>query len=338
MTPISGTDPFLHRMGQYIAQHDIIAPGDRVLVAVSGGVDSMVALHALHQLGYAVEAAHFDHQTRNGASADDAAFVQETCARMGILCHVTSEAVEADAHQAGRSFEDYARERRYAFLCRTARERGGIPVATAHHEDDQAETMLMGLLGMTSGFGLTGIAPVREEQGIRIIRPLLSCSRDSIEAFAESRHLSWREDATNKQACCTRNKVRLELLPILRTYSPHAGTALARLADIMRTDSACLDGIAEKMLGNSPLVLDRKAFRNAHEALQRRMIKVIAQRLGINLTHERTINAIGFSKDVEVRRTVRIGRWCIVACHRRRDVFSTCQTDGSRTTQVRASR
>lgn len=297
--------PLADALVSTITRHRLLVPGERVLVAVSGGVDSMVMLHTLHRQEYQVEAAHFDHQTRNGASAADAAFVKECCAQLNIPFHATSEAIEQNAKDAGKSFEGYARERRYAFLLETAARLGGIAVATAHHEDDQAETMLMGILGMASGFGLSGIAPVYEQNEIRIVRPLLECSRAAIETYAFAHKVVWREDCTNEKTCCTRNRVRLELLPLLETYNPEASRALARLADIMRTDGDYLDDCANTLL-DAP-VLDRSVFRKAPEALQRRMLKLLARRVGVNLSYERIISAIPFVREADTGKCFDLG-------------------------------
>lgn len=289
----------LLRTDETIKRHAMLVPGGRVLAAVSGGVDSMVMLHVLHELGYVVEVAHFDHQTRTGASTEDAAFVEKCCVKMGIPCHTSTEPVKQDAIHAGRSFEEYARERRYAFLVDTAERLGNIPVATAHHEDDQAETVLMGILGLSSGFTLNGVAPVYSKENVLIIRPMLNCSRAAIEAYAREHDIAWREDATNAEDCCTRNRIRMELLPLLRKYNPQAGNAIARLADIMRTDGNYLDDLAEQAIDGMnvkepPFMLDRSIFLGLPEALQRRMIKLLAQWYNTALTYERIVNGIGF--------------------------------------------
>lgn len=262
----------LRCVAETIKRHAMLMPGRRILAAVSGGVDSMVMLHVLQELGYAVEVAHFDHQTRNSASTGDAVFVKNVCAEMGISCHFATEPVTNDAITARRSFEEYARERRYAFLLNTAERLDNIPIATAHHEDDQAETVLMGILGLSSGFALNGIAPVYRKENVLIIRPMLNCSRSAIEAYARDHNITWREDATNAQDCCTRNRLRLELLPLLRKYNPQAGNAIARLADIISTDGNYLNDLAVQAIDGMnvkypPFMLDRSIFLGLPEAL-----------------------------------------------------------------------
>ena len=303
MTAAHQTDPFLTRIKNSIARHQMIAPGARVMAAVSGGVDSMVMLHALCRLEYPVEAAHFDHQTRDGASADDAVFVREACALLRVPYQEGSAPVEAQARKMGRSFENHARECRYAFLMDAAAKAERPVIATAHHADDQAETVLMGALGLASGFGLTGIAPVAERNGIRIVRPLLHCNRQEIESWARDKNISWREDHTNRAPQCTRNRVRLEVVPALEACNPNARVALARLADVLRVDSDYLDTLAGQALGRcvteaadvaASYVIDRPRFREIPEALQRRIIKRLALRLSVCVTYERVVNARSF--------------------------------------------
>jgi len=306
MSRAQSDDALLTQMARTITRHKLFAAGERVLAAVSGGVDSMVMLHALRKLGCPVEAAHFDHQTRHGASAEDAAFVRETCRRLGIPCHEGSESVEADA--AGRSFEAYARERRYAFLLSAAKQAACAVIATAHQEDDQAETVLMGALGMTSGVGATGIAPCVERDGIRIVRPMLDCARADMEAWARRNGVAWRDDHTNREPHCTRNRVRMELLPLLETHNPRARHALARLADISRADSEYLDGVAAASLDKCVaeqgafVVFDRHLFRNFHKAIQRRMVKLLARRMGTEIAYERVVAATQFIAEAETGR------------------------------------
>ena len=144
--------------------------GEKVLAAVSGGPDSMCLLDVLQSRWKAVETAYFDHRTRDGASADDGAFVEEQARLRGLPCHVESRPVEDEARAAGASFEAYARSVRYEFLERVAKANGCGVIATGHHADDQAETVLMRVLRGTTPRGLAGIPPVREEEGVRIVR------------------------------------------------------------------------------------------------------------------------------------------------------------------------
>ncbi len=321
-------DAFLARVRDTITRHGMAAPGTPVLTAVSGGVDSMVLLHALRQLGYQVTAAHFDHQTRNGASAEDAAFVRDTCASMKVPCHEGSAPVTTEAREAGRSFEHHAREQRYAFLVDTAKRANCPAIATAHHADDQAETMLMAVLGMTSSFGLTGIAPVTERAGVRIVRPLLECSRAEIEDWAREQQIPWREDHTNRAPGCTRNRVRLDLLPKLESYNPQVRDALTRLADMLRVDAADLDARAQETLqacsektADGALLVDRQSFVAASEALQRRMVRQAVAWFSATTTHERIVSAPAFICNAPSGRQFELGNDIVIKIAAKHAVF-----------------
>ncbi len=296
-------DQLLAQAAMTVRRRRLFAPDALLIVAVSGGLDSMVMLHVLSRLGCRIEVAHFDHGTREGESAADADFVRETCLTLNVPFHTKREAVDSDAARRGRSFEAYARERRYAFLVDVARQRGAAAVAVAHHMNDQAETMLMAALGLSSDFGLNGIAPEIELDGMRVVRPMLDCSREDMEAWARVNAIPWRDDRTNNEACCLRNRMRLEALPFLANYSPHASAALARLADILRSDGAYLDAAAAQCLeawsrtNTDESVffdIDRTSFMKAPEAMRRRALKVLAMRLGVSMGHAHILRAEQF--------------------------------------------
>lgn len=303
MNDITVEDELLARVRATIMRHRMLAPDDKALAAVSGGLDSLVMLHVLRGLGYRVTAAHFDHHTRGKESKRDAVFVQDACKALSIPVVCGGAHVKRDAQQLGRSFEAYARERRYAFLIDAAQQSGCSIIATAHHEHDQAETMLMGILGLASSFGMTGIAPVVERDNHRIVRPLIDCSRNLIKAWAIKHGITWREDQSNIKPCYVRNRVRHEFMPMLEEYNSGARRCLARAADIFRVDQQYLDETAAKRIeqcmtylrpGCPVMLLDRTVFRESPEAVQRHMIKALAIRININITHERILQAIAF--------------------------------------------
>jgi tRNA(Ile)-lysidine synthase len=272
--------------------------GGRILVAVSGGMDSMALLHALDDAGYAAGVAHFDHQTRSGASAEDAAFVREVCRRLGAPFFLECRAVEAEARAAGLSFEAHARRVRYDFLLRTAKEAGYGVIATGHHADDQAETVLMRVLTGCGLDGLTGIAPVRAEDGIRIIRPQLGVPRAVIAAWMRAAGHGWREDASNADTVFPRNFVRHELLPLItEKLNPRAAAALCRLADLARVDREALDEYARQETAavfTPEKGIDRRLFGALPEALRRRVLRGLCWRHGSDPDSERLIAAVDF--------------------------------------------
>ena len=202
---MAAADTFVKRVLAGIREHKLLDPSEKTLVAVSGGADSVCLLDVLHRAGFRLEVAHFDHQTRDGESGADAAFVRELAGGLGLPFHLESRPVAAEARQATLSFEEYARNARYDFLIRTATDRGCAAIATGHHADDQAETILMRIIRGTTPRGLAGIPPVRTitdrmnrtigdrtirdgtKGNVRIVRPLLDFTRAGILAYLEER-------------------------------------------------------------------------------------------------------------------------------------------------------
>lgn len=227
-------------MLEAIVQHGMLARGDTVLIAVSGGVDSVALLLILSalraQLGVKLVVAHFDHGIRGAASRADAAYVEALAAEMGLACVSGAGDVPALARQRRVSLEEAARDARYAFLDMAAAEAGAQRIALAHQMEDQAETVLLHLV---HGAGLEGLGGMLPVQGNRI-RPLLGVSRASLEAYARAAGVAWREDVTNTDAAHTRNFLRMEVFARLRRINPRAAEAMARTADICARASRTL--------------------------------------------------------------------------------------------------
>lgn len=210
--------------------------GGRVLCAVSGGLDSMCLLHFLDTWGrlhgFSPAAAHFHHQLRDAADADQR-FVEGWCAARSIPCFTDSGDTRALAEAEGLSAEEAARKLRYGFLQETARREGFDAILTAHHADDNAETVLLNLVRGTGLRGLGGIP--RQRDGI--LRPFLEVSRAELAAYAAAHHIPHVEDETNADPdAAARNFLRLQVMPLLRKVNPRAaehiaGTA-ARLAEM----------------------------------------------------------------------------------------------------------
>lgn len=266
-----------------IQKHALIEKSETVLAAVSGGADSVCLLYVLHEAGYRVEVAHFDHQTRGGASGEDAAFVRDLAERLSFPFHTERRAVAAEAEGSALSFEKYARQVRYDFLLRTARAAGCVVIATGHHAGDQAETILMRILRGTTPHGLGGIPPQRIANGIRIVRPLIECTREDILAFLEARGLAYCTDHTNADTRYFRNGVRRDLLPLLaREYNPKVCEALLRLAEAQRCDTDLLDALADEALRGCVVedrIIDRERFAQLHRAIQTRCMLKLAWRI-----------------------------------------------------------
>jgi tRNA(Ile)-lysidine synthase len=202
----------------------------RGVVAVSGGADSVALLRALAERTSDLVIAHLNHQLRGADSDGDAAFVAQLCPS---LPHRTETLdVAALAKSTGDNLEAVARRARYEFLGRVARETKASWVATAHTLDDQAETVLHRLIRGTGLRGLRGIAAKRElAPGIMLLRPMLTVSRAEVIAYLQEIGQDWREDVTNRDVAFTRNRIRHELLPLLREFNPQIAEALARVAE-----------------------------------------------------------------------------------------------------------
>ena len=261
---------FLGTVRRTIVRQKMLAPGERVLVAVSGGADSVALLAALAalapRLGVTLHAAHLHHGVR-GADADR----DEDCAvgvaeQLGVACTVE----RAADLRSGSNFEARARARRYAFLRRAARAAGCTRVATGHTRDDQAETLLMRLVRGAGRRGLAGMDPVRDRW---LIRPLLACGRADVVAFLTARNLPWCEDASNRDVSFLRNRLRHEVLPLLRALNPSIDATLAATATVLATEDRWLDDAVRTRVGPAPsLAVD--ALASLPLALQVRILRL----------------------------------------------------------------
>jgi tRNA(Ile)-lysidine synthase len=224
----------------------LLRDGDHVLVAVSGGADSLVLLDCLCRIRGALDlrlaVGHVDHGLRPGSAADAEAVLAHAAA-LGLPAFATRVDVAAAVREGGRTVEEAGRELRTAALAAMARRRRLRVVATGHTATDQAETVLMRLVRGTGPLGLAGIDPARRDG---FVRPLLCATRDEVRRYARAARLPVREDETNRDERHLRNRVRLKLLPLLRRMNPRIEAALAALAD----DAAGLDTFVSGLAGD----------------------------------------------------------------------------------------
>jgi tRNA(Ile)-lysidine synthase len=266
-----------------IRQHEMFEPGDSVVVAVSGGPDSVCMLRVLDELSGALSlqlvVAHVDHVTRNGESHRDAAFVERLADSMGLECHIETIDV-AGSKPPGVSFEIAARRARYEFLENLARNTRSSKIAVGHTANDQAETMLMRLMAGTGRRGIAGMRPVRPLGDVVVVRPLIDVKRTEIMGYLESRKITFQIDRTNLDRRYNRNKVRLDLIPTLeREYNPNVADALCRAARLLQEEedylSACARETAAQVVlheDTSAIAMSRPAYSAASPVLRRRLL------------------------------------------------------------------
>ena len=227
----------------------------RVLVALSGGADSVALLLLLKEAGAQVCAAHFEHGIRGEDSVADMEFCRALCARLGVD-FVCERARVPQSRRPGEGLEEAARRMRRAFLERAKRETGAELIATAHHADDQAETVLMHLL---RGAGLRGTAGMSPCDGT-YWRPLLGVRKRQLQAYLTARGQDWREDATNAAPDTPRNALRLEVLPRMEAIYPGAAQALCRFAEAQLVDAAFVEACASEQMQARKLDLPGGCF------------------------------------------------------------------------------
>ncbi len=230
-----------------------IVPGDRLVVGVSGGCDSVFLIGVLAELaaplGLALTVAHLDHGLRE-ASTEDAEFVRLLCCGMGVPCVMERVDVAAAAAHAGVSIEMAAREARRDLFARVVAHQNAVGVVVGHTADDQAETLLLNMCRGTGLSGMGGMRPRREVDGVLFLRPMLALRRSELEDFLRMRGQAWREDSSNVDRHFRRNRVRHEVVPALTRVNAGAVDHLVSLAVQLSHDAACLDGLADQLLEN----------------------------------------------------------------------------------------
>ncbi len=236
------------KVRRFIEDNALLKQGDRVIVALSGGADSVCLLDILvslkELLGIDIFAAHFNHCIRGEEADRDEAFVTDICDKLAISLFLGREDVPAEAAQTGESVELCARRLRYAFLERGAASINGAKIATAHHMGDNAETVLWNL---ARGSGIDGLSGIPVKRG-EIIRPLLCVTREEIEAYCADRGLRYVTDSTNLSDGYTRNRLRHQVVPVLCELNPGAIGNIARTSGLMREADEYLNKISAKEL------------------------------------------------------------------------------------------
>ena len=241
------------KVKKYIARYDLLDSNQSYIVALSGGADSVALLLLLHEAGYKVHAAHCNFHLRGAESDRDEAFCVDLCSRLGVQLHqVHFETREwAEVHKV--SIEMAARELRYRWFGALCKDLGTAGVCVAHHRDDSVETVLMNLVRGTGLRGLTGIQPQNELFGTLVLRPLLGVSRQEIEAFLLERGQQYVTDSTNLETDMLRNKVRLQVLPLLQSLNEAVAENIQRTAENLTEAQGVLDSVIAKLRNDNTL-------------------------------------------------------------------------------------
>ncbi len=298
------------RVAEFCRRYGLIQPGERVVVGVSGGPDSLCLLHLLLDLQAELELnltiAHLNHQLRGPAAEADAAYVQNIAARWQTPLRVETSEVATLARQRRQSIEETARQVRYAFLGRVAAEVGATKIAVGHNADDQVETILMHLLRGSGLAGLRGMLPKVDLASLRLdpadlpphpgipspqlIRPLLEIWRSEIEAYCCEHQLAPRQDDTNQDITFFRNRLRHELIPYLETYNPNLRQVLLNTARVITAEAEILSqqlaqnwSAVVKNEGTTEIEFDLEKWLALPLALKRSTLRRAVQQLRRNL-------------------------------------------------------
>ena len=274
----------------FIEKNKLIKKGDSVVIAVSGGPDSMTLLHVLNNLkgvlGFDICIAHVNHMIRKEAD-EETRYVLDFCDKLGISCYVLKKDVQKIAKEKKISTELAGRMVRYDFFEEVANKTKANKIATAHNANDNAETVLMNLIRGSGISGLKGIELIRDN---KYIRPILNCTRQEIEEYAKENNLNPKYDSTNKENIYTRNKIRNELIPYLeKEFNPNIVKGINRLSCIATKEDKYLVDIVEKEFKNleitgdnsnkEEIILDLKKFNELNEVIKSRLILYTANKL-----------------------------------------------------------
>ena len=271
----------VERVSEYMQEHHMVENGQKIVVGVSGGADSMALLSVLSELanvfGFSLVVVHVNHGLRGKSADGDQAFVENFCQKEGIVSYSFHIDLRRFAQKEGMTLEEAGRYYRYQCFENVRKEVGAHKIAVAHHQEDACETILFNIFRGTGIKGLTGILPVRDA----IIRPLLCTGRQDIEKYLQERGISWRTDETNLTDDYSRNKIRHHVIPYVEEHINSAsGQHIQEMAELMRDVSDYLDEQGALAfddcvtVGEHPIcAIHGAAFANLHVVIQREVLR-----------------------------------------------------------------
>lgn len=265
---------------KFIREHALLLPGDKVVIAFSGGADSLALLDIIASLpDFPVQViiAHLNHCLRGAESEGDELFVRSVAERFAFPLEISSVDIKAMADDEGLSLEEAGRNARRSFFMDVADKHSAVAIALGHHSDDQAETVLMRLVRGAAMSGLTGMRP--KSAGNIFVRPLLCLSRAEIESYLHKGALQWREDSSNADTKFLRNRIRHELLPLLRSYNPAIPACLNQTATALAADEDLLEEVVGEVFSRiaatsfDKIQLNLRMLQNEPAALRKRLYR-----------------------------------------------------------------
>lgn len=272
----------LDKVRKYILQNELIEKGDSILIALSGGPDSVCLLHILNRLktefNLRLGAIHINHLLRGEEAIDDENYVKELCGILKIESYIERIDIATIAENEGQSIELAGREERYKAFNKIKKNFGYNKIAVAHNSNDQAETVLMRLM---RGSGLEGLTGIKAKRDGGIIRPILCLNRNEIERYCEEYKLEPRIDKSNYEKIYNRNKVRLDILPYMKeNFNEDIIETLNRMALLLQKDNEYLEKVATSGFNkyceekNNKIIVNKELFRNEEEAIITRILKM----------------------------------------------------------------
>lgn len=276
-----GMNRLVERVSEYMQEHHMVENGQKVVVGVSGGADSMGLLSILSELsqyfGFSLVVVHVNHGIRGKAADADQFYVEDVCRKQEIPCYSFHVDLKRFAQKEGMSQEEAGRFYRYQCFEKVRKEVGAHRIAVAHQQEDACETILFNMFRGTGLKGLTGIPPVRNE----IIRPLLCVSREDIENYLQEKQIVWRTDETNLTDAYTRNKIRHHVIPYVEEHiNPAAGQHIQEMAGLLRDISGYLDRQGEQAfdacvtVGENPVcAIHGETFQKLDVVIQREVLR-----------------------------------------------------------------